>query len=227
MPWVDLFQTGWPIFSILAQISIRLRREMEASGEPPAAECEDVAIWGGPSYLSAVEASFRTGAQLPLHASLAALLALDREACPLAFASALLALADSGRWDATDAGLGGAGGRNAAYYRYAAVPPIATEGTMLADLSANVGRAYADDIEALVGTSVQAIRSMGDAERRSSYPTSVLITRWPIWRLLDRLACDEWVRVRVLAAEPTGLTRRLRSIYTCVIYIYIYIYACV
>mmetsp|Transcript_27272 Transcript_27272/g.61295 ORF Transcript_27272/g.61295 Transcript_27272/m.61295 type:complete len:638 (+) Transcript_27272:54-1967(+) len=227
LSWSEVFGSGWPLFSILGQLSQKARRQLTEVGDFRRFEddCQDVAIWGDKSYLAALQQSFQSGANLPAHASLSALLAVDRTACPFAFASALLAMADSIRFDSIDAGLGDQGGRNAFYYRYAATPPIAAKSAMSRDLAKHVGATYADDVEALVGQAEHAVRGTGSPGKNPAsggtaakgagraWPASLLLTPWPFWRLLDRLSCSEWVEVktRPLASASSVLSRRLRS----------------
>jgi len=226
LSWSDILASGWPLFSILAQLGQRARRAAGLSpSASPAGQCEDARTWGGRPYLRALEQTFETGVLLPVHASLAVVLEVDRAKCPLAFACALLSLAESARWDSTDAGLGPDGGYNAHYYRNAAMAPLLVESpnSMLGDLHEYVGREPETDREALLEQAERSLRESVERERTAGgqrgqqqqkalvWPSGFLLTPWPLWRMVDRLGCSEWVEVRTAPLAPSAMGRRLRS----------------
>jgi len=233
LSWAEVLATGWPVFSVLSQLGLKALGSLQASSKVPrdaSNNCEDISIWGGDRrYLSAVEHSFQSGARLPVHASLSVMLSVEREKCPLAFACAALALADSVRWEAAadeNPGPVARNIRNAFYYRYAAIAPLAVDSAMSEDLHTHVGTAYANDEEALLDLAEGVVRGhiggpsggVRSPQKKTPthpvgqlWPTNVLLTPWPLWRLVDRLGCSEWVEALTRPLAPTPETRRLHS----------------
>merc|ERR1712087_36777 len=55
------------------------------------------------------------------------------------------------------------------------------------------------------------VRVISAVDPSRAWPTSVLLGPWQLWRLLDRLSCQEWVEVKSRPIAPDVRTRFLPS----------------
>eukprot|EP00439_Symbiodinium_sp_Y106_P077827 s906_g16.t1 len=149
--WAEVHGSGWPLFSIMAAVSEKLRDDGQE-------------ICTTEAQLAPFIDSFDNAIMVP--AERCAALLLEAPQCPDMVASALLALADVMRTTAWQ--------QSNRYYQFTSEMPRSQPPER--------------DAERLLQQAEAMVRSQ-------SARWSWLTTRWPVWRLLDRLGAAEAVNV--------------------------------
>ncbi|CAE7854769.1 unnamed protein product [Symbiodinium microadriaticum] len=149
--WAEVHESGWPLFSILAAVSEKLRDDGQE-------------ICTTEGQLAPFIDSFDNA--IMVSAEHCAVLLLEAPHCPDAVASALLALADVMRTTAWQ--------QSNRYYQFTSEMPRSQPPER--------------DAERLLQRAEATVRSQS-----ARWPW--LTTRWPVWRLLDRLGAAEAVNV--------------------------------